>query len=212
MKKQLIAITAFFLLVFPSLAFGASTNFGVAGALATVDASGTETTSAGDSGTANTNSGQTNNANIFIGSVYAEFESDWNAFTLGVEWTPGTADVSDNVKTRTDTETSVTGTTAASDSSREFKAQAEVENFMQTYAEVNVVDNLFIRASIAQIDVNTTETKSSNGGSYGNDTLDGVGYGVGFKGDLAFGNNLGYKLYYENINFDTLSLTSTETV
>ena len=55
---------------------------------------------------------------------------------------------------------------------------------------------------MAQIDVNTLETASSNGGSYGNASLDGFNYGIGYK-------NGGFKLSYEATDFDSLSLTST---
>ena len=50
----------------------------------------------------------------------------------------------------------------------------------------------------------------SGGGSstvYGNTTVDGLNYGVGFKG--VTGNNLTWKVAYEVVDFDDLSLTST---
>ena len=61
---------------------------------------------------------------------------------------------------------------------------------------------------MSQIDVKTKETTDgSNGGSYGDDTLDGTNYGVGLKGVTS--SNIIWKIAYEETNFDTLSLTST---
>ena len=78
---------------------------------------------------------------------------------------------------------------------------------MVAYAEIPVYNTMYVRLGFAQIDVNTTETASSNGGSYGNATLDGINYGIGFKGDVADGVEM--KLALEVNDFDDLSLTST---
>jgi hypothetical protein len=124
-----------------------------------------------------------------------------------VSHVPMTADVSDSAKTRNDTETSVTGDATANTTARTFKANAELENFNSVYVELPISGGFFVRAGMAQIDVNTTEVASSNGGSFGNTTLDGKSLGAGLKGD--FENGMGYKLFYEKTDFDTLKLTST---
>ena len=85
---------------------------------------------------------------------------------------------------------------------RDFKAQAEIENFNILYAEVPFYNGLYARLGYAEVDVNTLEVASSNGGNYGNTTLEGINYGVGYKS----GN---WKLAYEITDFDDLSLTST---
>ena len=116
------------------------------------------------------------------------------------------ADVSGKEHSRVDTETSVSGTVAETSNSRRFQAAAEVENYNVIYAEIPVYAGIYVRGGYSQIDVNTLETKSGNGGSYGNATLDGINYGVGVK--TVSGNLVG-KLSYEINDFDDLSLTSS---
>ena len=208
MKKQILTIIVSMMFALASsIANAGSFNVGVIGALAKVSASGTETTGAGASGTANSNSTDVSNDNVPIGSVFAEYQSDYFGLTLGYEHIPGAADVSNSVKTRNDVETSVTNDNTANSDPRAFKAQAEVENYNLVYVEMPIYNQLFIGAGLSEIDVNTTEVASSNGGNYGNTSLDGTMYRLGIKG--AIGDNAGYKLFYEVNDFDTLKLTST---
>lgn len=208
MKKQILTIIVSMMFALASsIANAGSFNVGVTGALAKVSASGTETTGAGASGTANSNSTDVSNDNVPIGSVFAEYQSDYFGLTLGYEHIPGAADVSNSVKTRNDVETSVTDDNTANSDARAFKAQAEVENYNLVYVEMPIYNQLFIGAGLSEIDVNTTEVASSNGGNYGNTSLDGTMYRLGIKG--AIGDNAGYKLFYEVNDFDTLKLTST---
>ena len=208
MNKKILTIIVSMMFAFASsIANAGSFNVGATGILAKVEASGTETTGAGASGTANSNSASVENDNVVIGSIFAEYQSDYYGLTLGFEHIPGSADVSNSVKTRNDVETSVTGDATANSDARAFKAQAEVENYNLVYVELPIYEALFVGAGLSEIDVNTLETPSSNGGSYGNKTLDGEMYRIGVKG--AIGDNAGYKLFYEVNDFDTLKLTST---
>ncbi len=208
MKKQILTIfVSMMFALASSIANAGSFNIGVTGALANIEGSGTETTNAGDSGTANSNSASVDNKAVPIASVFAEYESDLYGLVLGFEHIPGSADVSDTVEERTDTETSVTGDTTANSDDRVFKANAEVENYNLIYVEFPINETLFIGAGLSEIDVNTNEVASSNGGNYGNTTLDGNMYRIGFKGPL--GDNTKYKFFYEMNDFDTLKLTST---
>ena len=208
MKKQLLSILVSAMFALASTAANAgSFNVGVTGALAKVSATGSETTAAGDTGAANTNSTSVENDRVPVGSIFAEYQSDYFGITLGLEHIPGSADVSATEKTRNDVETSVTDDTTANSDARTFKANAEVENYNLLYVEVPVYEALFLGAGLAEIDVNTNEVKSGNGGSYGNTSLDGTMFRIGVKG--AIGDNAGYKLFYEVNDFDTLKLTST---
>jgi len=208
MKKQLLSVLVCMMFGLSStIANAGSFGIGVTGAIAKVKASGTETTGAGDSGTANSNSTSVENDNVPIASIFAEYNTDYYGLTIGYEHIPGAADVSDTVKTRTDTEKSVTGDKTLNSDARTFKANAEVENYNLIYVEMPIYNSVFVGAGLSEIDVNTTEVASSNGGSYGNTTLDGTMFRLGVKG--AIGDNAGYKLFYEVNDFDTLALTST---
>ena len=210
MKNKLIIIISSLLLAISSytVSNAASINIGVTGALATIDASGNEV-EASDTDDTSTTTANVENANIPIGSIFVEYESDFWGLTLGAEHVPATADVSDSVKRRTDADTSVTDDDDQTSNSRDFKANAEVENFNKVYLELPIMNNIFVRAGIAQIDVNTTENLASNSGSYGNATLDGINFGAGIKGNMSWNDNVAYKFYLEKTTFDTLSLTST---
>ena len=206
-RKLLIVISSLFLAVSTYTVSNAmSVNIGVTGSLATIDASGSETSSVDTGVESSTRNANVENKSVPIGSVFLEFESDFYGLTLGAEHVPGSADVSDSIKRRTDVETSVSGDNTANSDTRLFQANAEVENLNKVYLELPIMNSFFVRAGLAEIDVNTTEVASGNGGSYGNTSLDGDVLGAGIKGTTG---NMGWKLFYEQTDFDTLKLTST---
>ena len=184
-------------------AYAGSYNLGVSGSLIDVNADGTETTTAGDvgGGAANTNSTSVDNQAI-IASIFAEYEMD-GGIVFGFEHVPGSADVSKNVRSRTETAQGVSGTDADGVVSR--KAQAEVENLNTLYVEYPI-GSYYVRAGFTQVDVNTTETVPTSSGTYGNTTLDGLNLGVGFKGSLG---DYFTKLSVEYTDFEDLALNSS---
>jgi hypothetical protein len=215
-KLTLTTLASIFLVASTVTASYAGTyGIGIQGAITTIKASGSET------GTVNGSDVETNRAadvsnDVVIPGIYAEYTTDLDyvgSLTLGLEMVPGSADVSNSVLTRTDTETSVSGTAAAVSNQREFKAQAEVENYNTIYAEIpfplfDLSDNgAYVRLGFSQIDLNTTETASGNGGSYGNTSVDGINYGIGFKNNMT--DNFVMKVSYEATDFDSINLTST---
>ena len=209
LKNILIGLVATISLT--SVAYAGSFGLGVTGSYSKIDASGSETEGEGDAEITSTSVDN----NTFIGSIFLEYsfnDVSWasagNSITIGAKHTPGTADVSDSVKSRTDTETSVTDDPTANNTSRTQTAQAEVDNYNNYYLEIPVYGALYVKAGMSQIDVTTKETTNgSNGGTYGNKTLDGTNLGVGLKGVTA--SNIIWKLAYEQTDFDTLNLTST---
>ena len=208
--KKIITILATLMLTSFSINLANAGGFtvGATASYMTIDASGSATE--GDE----TTSANVDN-NVVIGSIFAEYSFDdvsWgstgNGVTLGAQYIPGAADVSDKVKTRTDTELSITGTTTGTSTSRTQTAQAEIEKYINYYIELPVWKSLYVKAGMASVDVNTLETTNgSNGGTYGNKTLDGTNLGIGVKGITS--SNVVWKLAYEEVNFDTLNLTST---
>ena len=206
MKKLSIAIlTSVWLALFGfSTAQSGGIGIGFTGSYVMIDASGTES-DANDAGTESSVRTADVDNNALIGSIYAEYASD-NGFALGYEYYPGSADVSDKTHDRTDTEASVTGDDTENTDARVFKASAEVENYSIVYAEVPI-GAFFVRAGYSQMDVNTTEVKSGNGGSYGNTSIDGTNLGAGVKG--IWSDNVRWKLYYEMTDWDDISISST---
>ena len=201
-------ITILFASLFAFSVANADYIVGVKGAYVQIDASGTESDKDGTADTSTRTKSVDNDA--FIASLYTEYSmdagyaSEGNGFTFGFEYTPGSADVSDKTFKRTDATTDANETTQ---DDGERTANAEVENYMNLYLEMPLYSSMYLRAGMAQIDVNTLETNlSTSSGAYGNDTLDGLNLGIGFKGVSS---NTTWKLAYEQTDFDTLNLNST---
>ena len=200
--KKLIAIVAAF--TFGMLVTQANAGFGVgvSAAYMNIEGDGNEVDSNASSVTTK---GSASNS-VPIGSVFAEYSLGNFPLTIGFDWIPTSADVSDGVKTRTDIETSVTGTATSTSATRSQKAQAEIDDHKTLYVEVPIWNSLYVKAGLIEMDVNTTESLGT-GSSYGNVTVDGEMYGVGIKGPIG-GGNMFMKLEGLVSTYDTIKLTS----
>ena len=217
-KLKNILITTIAIVCLSTSVFAGGLGFGVKGSYSDISASGSETTAAGDAAAAVAETTKANVSNqVYTGSIYAEYSfnnlswtDEGNGITFGAEYTPGSADVSDKVKTRNDTELSITGTITTTSASRTQNAQATIDNYYKYYVEVPVYSILYVKAGMANLDVTTKDTTNgANGGTYGNTSLDGVNLGIGLKGLAGSGKNIVWKIAYEQTDFDTLNLTST---
>ena len=201
MKKILISLSAGAALLFGTVsAFSADgLGIGVALSAARISASGTEVETG--SQTAETHAAAVHN-NTAIGSIFAEYTKGW--LTVGLDYVPVDADVSDKTKTRNDTETSTTASqTDETTTARAQSAQAQISDHLTAYVEVGSA--AYLKAGYVQVTVDTQE-KLGTGSTYGNADLNGVLLGVGYKGD--WGSNGFYKLEGTYTNYDSLSITS----
>ena len=192
MKKQLLTILASFLLFTSASAI--EFGIGVSGSVAMVDADGTETESS-NTGAEGSVRDASVDAMTPVGSIFAEAMFD-NGLTLGLEIVPMAADVSDATHKRTEASVAASGEGVTGTNSR--TADAEVENFTTLYAEYPI-GTMFLKLGLSQIDINTMENNLENGGKYKNDTVDGITYGLGVKGEYQ---GFYTKLAYEKTNFD----------
>ena len=174
---------------------------GVSGAIADIEASGTET-----EGGENTSGSADNQAAVF--SVFAEYSPGFvSGLTLGVDYIPGSADVSNEVKTRNDTETSVTSTATNTTTARKQEAQAAIEDHMTLYAQYELMGSgVYLKAGYVQADVNTLESLPT-GSKYGNVSLDGVLLGIGAQADV--GGNGFMRIELSTTDYDDISITSS---
>ena len=202
MKKILIGFFAS--LILSSAAFAGQYGIGVTGSFASISAEGTE---ADKDGTADTSVRKANASHdVVVPSVFAEYSFD-NGFTLGYDYTLGSADVNSSSITRTDTTTNA-GEDVQDDGDR--TAQAEIENVMSIYAEVPLHAGLYAKGGYVQMDVNTTESETVAGtATYGNETVDGVIYGLGYRN--TFGDNGFYKVEGTYTDMDSMTFNSSET-
>ena len=185
-------IIALVMLSFTSVSY-AEMKYGVSGALTFIDASGTET-EGGEK-----NSGDADNI-VAIPSLFAEYVYS-DTLSVGIDYIPLSADVSDKTKKRTDTETSVTGTATTTSTSRTQTANAELENHITLYANYNVGNGLYLKGGVAQVTLNTNESLGT-GSKYGEEDI--MGYVIGFGVDSG---NWRTELTYTD--YEDISLTSS---
>ena len=168
MKKTFILITVA-MLTFAGKAY-AEMSYGVTASLTKISASGTETENQ-----------ERNNADVdntvVIPSVFVEYAFT-DTVSLGLDYIPLTADVSDKTKKRTDTETSVAGTNASTSLTRNQSANAELENHITLYSNYQMNDTLYAKVGVAFVTLNTTESLPT-GAKYGNEDIYGGVFGIG---------------------------------
>ena len=178
-------------------AFAVDMTLGVSGAIANLQAEGSETETG--SQTAETTPASVSNT-FATGSIFAE--AQFGRLAFGVDYIPMDADVSDATHTRTDTETSVTGTKTETTTSRTQKASAEVSDHITLYANFYLNDGFYLHLGHASVDLNTTESLGT-GSKYGNVSIDGIQYGFGFQMTDNF------RLEAAYTDYDDVSITSS---
>ena len=185
-----------FFIVLVMLAFSSASyaemKYGVSGALTFIEASGTETEGS------EKNSTEADNI-VVIPSVFAEYS--FGTISVGLDYIPFKADVSDKTKKRTETETSVTGTATTTSTSRTQSANAELENHVTLYANYNMDNGMYFKGGVAQVTLNTEESLDT-GSKYGNEDI--MGYIVGFGVESG---NWRTELTYTD--YEDISLTSS---
>tara|TARA_B110001452_G_scaffold264290_1_gene267069 strand:- start:777 stop:1454 length:678 start_codon:yes stop_codon:yes gene_type:complete len=202
MKKYIITILATSFLA--TSAFAGQIGMGVTGSIAAIAAEGKEADIAGTADTSGRTATASNNA--MIGSIFAEYTLD-NGFTLGVDYIPGSADVSSSAIS--DEKLTVDGNEATQQDGTNT-AQAEIENHITYYAELPLHNGVYVKGGYVEMDVNTLESSTYAAATYGNTTVDGLLFGVGYKTTVGSGNAF-YKIEGSHTEFDTLSITGSTT-
>ena len=191
MKKILISI---FALVFSSSMASAAVNIGVSYSAAGFAVTGTETES--DEKNTESEIGAAAYGSIFIEKTLGE------RFTLGVDYVPSSLDsetnetVVDDIKDKTETATSQNTNTI----------KASFEDLTTIYLSLNVTENLYLKAGMAQVDVVIKENLAT-GSAYGDGDMDGTVLGLGYSG--TFGESMFIRYEGQYMDLGSLSLTST---
>jgi len=171
----------------------AEMSYGVSLAFTTINADGTET-----EGGEKTNGSVDHR--VIIPSLFAEYAYS-DKISVGLDYIPMSADVSDKVKKRTDTETSVSGTNTTTSTSRSQSAQAELSNHVTLYTHYMLTDAAYVKAGVAFVQLNTDETLGT-GSKYGNEDIYGGVIGLGAKSG-----NSRFELVYTD--YENVALTSS---
>ena len=166
--KKLFLVLTLAMFTFVGKAY-AEMSYGISGALTQIDASGSETEGG------ETNSGSADNT-VLIPSVFVEYAIS-DKISIGLDYIPMTADVSNKTKSRSDVETSVTGTVTTTATSRTQKAQAELENHLTLYANYDL-GGYYAKVGVAQVTLNTLDSLGT-GSKYGNEDIYGGVFGIG---------------------------------
>ena len=204
MHKYILAIITTFCLLTTN-AFAGSWGMGVAGTMASVSASGSETEDT-NTGTEQSVRDATAGNDFILGSVYAEYSfGDTEVFTFGVDYIPGTADVNRTTLSRTDT-TADANEGQQQDGKR--TANAELSDHITYYAELGKMNGIYGKVGFAQVDVKTKDTETHTGASglYPDKTLDAWTYGLGYKGE--FGEKGVFKIEGFMTDYDSYSATN----
>jgi len=86
------------------------------------------------------------------------------------------------------------------------KVKVEFKNMYTVYANLNLTENLYVKAGMMSVDVLTKE-ELGTGGSYGDTSMDGTTYGLGYN--RSFDNGMFVRAEGNYAQFDGASLTSS---
>ena len=191
MKKALLIITIA-MLTFVGKSY-AEVTYGISAAFTNIEADGSET-----EGGEKTNKSVDNQ--VVVPSLFIEYAYS-DMISVGLDVIPMSADVSDKTRSRSDVETSVTGTTTTTSTARTNKANAELKNHVTLYGHYNVTDTSYIKAGVAFVTLDTNESLGT-GSKYGNEDIFGGVIGVGMsEGPVRF------EIVYTD--YENISLTSS---
>jgi len=194
LKVSLIAIVSSVLMIASSSAI--EVRVGAAAQFALLEATGSETLK--DSNKVTTHTEQ---ANAVIPSFFAEVAMD-NGLGIGLDYIVGSADLAgsnqQSIGNADSNRAEDTGTNTAN---------ASVGSIHTLYLTKMFNSGLFVKLGMASADVKTKETLAS-GTTYGNKSVDGLHYGIGFE--RANDAGLFMRTALEHTDFDTVSLTGDE--
>ena len=195
MKKIVTILLSFLFISFQSVkAEGVAVGF--TGALHMFDADGTETTR--QSGQVNSGS---HSENAVVPEVFLEALLD-NGSAIGIAYIP-TRDMGSESRSDTNSEGD-TGT---------YKADAELDNVVQFYADINLPYDVYGASVYAKVGIQhatiVTLESLNSGSAYPDEEVLGYTLGLGAKGDLPYGNNLYYKADVTYTNFEDYEANDT---
>jgi hypothetical protein len=183
----------------PTIAIGGSVNYGG------YVASGTEIE--GNSGVTRTNYGPTETAKrtsaMEVGYSSLFFELNMvDRLTIGVEYMG--SGVETDMESRTDN-TSGTSDTDGNDVGTS-SVKVEFKDLVTAYAELRLFNGMYAKLGTMQIDVESKESLHTSS-SYGNVTLDGIAYGIGYKN--SWDNGVFLKTETMMHDWDNFKMTAT---
>ncbi len=203
MKNRILAMLAALGMLTYATGSVASSGFtiGVSGMAGFIETEGQESENSG--GTVVTTNEITKHditEGYFGGSIFAEYETE-GGWALGIDFVPVDADLGDG--NRTDASGSAS---ASADDTGDRSASAEMEDLYTIYVTKTLGDN-GMYALLGYHDATITTTETLPASSYGDASLNGIQYGIGFKTPVGEDGAIRYELSYSD--FDDISLTDS---
>lgn len=199
LKTLLAVLITSAVLVLPATAV--EFRVGIAAALAAIETDGQETLKDSSGITTHKEAAQ-----AVIPSAFLELSMD-NGLGIGYENVPGDADLSANERKTVQTSEELAAAVVGNDSGTQ-KASANVGGLHQLYLIKRFGSGLTLKFGQTSADVTTKETLAS-GSIYGNQSVDGTIWGIGWETSKS-DNGFFMRTMYESIDFDTVNLTGSQ--
>ena len=197
MKKITIAI----LMLFSSYSLASAeigVNAGVSGQMGVFTAEAEETLGS-------ERKGKDDAIGVFgYGSIFVE-KTLGDYVSVGIDYVPSSLSSETAESTRRDKTTAAPAGDAKTQS-----VKVDLEDLTTIYLAVNLTENFYVKAGIMEVDVITKESLGT-GGAYGNTSLDGTVFGMGYTKDLTNGMFVRAEGTYMDIDGVTLTATDAET-
>ena len=136
------------------------------------------------------------------GSLFVEKTLGSTPLSLGINYVPTSLESETAETARTDR------TSASADTAVTNKVQVDFEDLTTFYLMLDLPNNLYVKGGIAQVDLVTNE-KLGTGGQYGNASLDGTVYAVGWN--RTADNGIFVRAEAQYMNFEGVTLSNTGT-
>ena len=193
MKKLILGIS-FMLASFSMVSAEIGVNLGVSGNLSVFHATGVET-EVSEKNTEDA-TGVAGYSSIFIEKTLGD------RFTIGYDYVPDALDSETAETVRNDLKAKADGASSAVTNT----IKVAFEDLSTLYVALNITENFYVKAGMTSVDVITKESLAT-GSDYGNTSLDGTVYGVGYNN--TFDNGMFFRVEGSIMEFDSAKLTST---
>ncbi len=137
-----------------------------------------------------------------LASVFAEFAAN-DQISFGVSYVPHSSDSEEAVNVQNQE-------AEAFSAEATNKVKVSFEDLVTVYALANLNENVYLKAGIMQVEL-ITEESLGTGGAYGNDTLEGYTFGLGYNHNYGDGMFVRAEAAYIDIDGTTLTNTNDST-
>ena len=137
-----------------------------------------------------------------LASVFAEFAAN-DQISFGVSYVPHSSDSEEAVNVQNQE-------AHAFSAEATNKVKVSFEDLVTVYALANLNENVYLKAGIMQVEL-ITEESLGTGGAYGNDTLEGYTFGLGYNHNYGDGMFVRAEAAYIDIAGTTLTNTNDST-